>query len=153
MTHRIGLHKINDQFFNFFPTITLPKPVVSWLGDPGPLFDVRPEEPSDLVSVADMVSLLVKLHASILMCKLLAMTHATALAPFVREKVFKFPVTLLFGYMGSGKTTLAMDVVLALLGAPRTIRLAVTQTESTVRKYADIFVSQGDNVDIRQPAE
>jgi hypothetical protein len=43
--------------------------------------------------------------------------------------------------MGSGKTTLAMDVVLALLGAPRTIRLAVTQTESTVRKYADIFVS------------
>jgi Zn-finger protein len=141
VTHRIGLQKFNDQYFFIFPTITLPKPVVSWFGDPDPLFDVRPEEPTDLVSVADMISLLLKLHAPIVMCKLLAMTHAAALAPFVREKVFKFPVSLLFGYMGSGKTTLAMDVVLALLGAPRTIRLAVTQTESTVRKYADIFVS------------
>ena len=141
VTHRIGLQKFNDQYFFIFPTLTLPKPVVSWLGDLDQLFDVKPEEPTDLVSVADMVSLLLKLHAPIVMCKLLAMTHATALAPFVREKVFKFPVTLLFGYMGSGKTTLAMNVVLALLGAPRTIRLAVTQTESTVRKYADIFVS------------
>jgi hypothetical protein len=141
VTHRIGLQKFNEQYYFICPSLTLPKPTVSWFGDPDPLFDVHPEEPTDMVTLAEMVSLLLKLHAPMVMVKLLAMTHATALAPFVREMTMKFPVTLLFGYMGSGKTTLAMDVVLALLGAPRTVRLAVTQTESTIRKYADIFVS------------
>jgi len=143
VTHRIGLQKIDDEWFYTFPSITFPKQTVRWFGDKNPMFDVRPEEPQpdELILVADMASLLLKLHHPVVMVKLLSMTHASALAPFVRQVKQKFPASFIFGYMGSGKTTLAVDVVMALLGAPRVIRLAVTQTESTIRKYADIFVS------------
>lgn len=160
---RVGLVKLNDTYAFIFPDIQIALSerftgrVVSLPTGDNAKFHIAPERPSpELIAfwrgegelpseetkgLFPVIDTLLRVHEATTVWRLIAMSHAAPLTPFIREQISKMPVTFVFGPAGSGKTTLVSEVFLRLLGVSNILRIAATQTESTVRKYADIYTS------------
>ncbi|MEM2445261.1 MAG: CHC2 zinc finger domain-containing protein [Candidatus Bathyarchaeia archaeon] len=143
-SHRLGLHYYpeNNQAFYLFPNFTIPEHDINYFDLYGTHhWSFKFLDVSDDV-LRDLVRDLLLLHYPQVVIKFLAMLHATALAPFVRHKALGvFPVVYLYGPKGCGKTTLASNILMPLLGEETNITLALGQTESTLRKYTDARLS------------
>ncbi|MEM2591540.1 MAG: CHC2 zinc finger domain-containing protein [Thermofilaceae archaeon] len=138
-----GLQRVDDRWVFVTDTICVPELSIRSF-DPENVGVVPfrtiytvPVEPNTLKPVCEV---LLRLHARSVIVPLLAHFHAALLSPWIRMQMNnQYPIVMIWGDAGVGKTTLVYNVFCPLIGLAPITMLAAGQTESTLRKYADML--------------
>jgi len=144
----LGLTKLDNQWVFITSQRTYPPTNYTFL-DPENIeympFRTSEGEPlhqSQLSELRPVCETLLHIHEHSVVIPLASLFHAILLAPFIREcNVNQFPVTMVWGEAGTGKTTLLFEVFSRLIGFEPAQLIAPNQTESTLRKYTSMLSS------------